>query len=172
MNKATIGGGCFWCIESVFEMLDGVESVVSGYAGGSVDNPSYRQVCSGTTGHAEVVQLHYDSSVISYEELLEVFFEVHNPETKDREGPDTGSQYRSIILYHSKDQKTTAEQKIQQLEEEPYDNIVTEVSELQKFYEAEKKHQDFFEKNPSSGYCQVQIPPKQSKVREKFGDKL
>lgn len=172
MEKATFGGGCFWCIESVFKMLDGVDEVVSGYAGGSVDNPSYRQVCSGTTGHAEVVQVHYNETVVSYEELLEVFFEVHNPETEDREGPDIGSQYRSIILYHNKDQKEMAEQKIQQLEEDKYDRIVTELSELQDFYKAEDKHQDFFEKNPSSGYCQVQIPPKQSKVKKKFEDKL
>lgn len=172
MEKATLGGGCFWCIESVFKMIDGVQKVVSGYAGGSVDNPTYRQVCSGTTGHAEVVQIHYDESIVTYDELLEIFFEVHNPETKDREGPDVGSQYRSIILYHDKEQQTIAEEKIQEMEGSLFDNIVTEVSELEKFYKAEEKHQDFFEKNPNSGYCQVQIPPKQSKVEKKFDDKI
>lgn len=172
MEIATFGGGCFWCTESVFKSINGVKEVVSGYAGGSVDNPSYRQVMSGETGHAEVVQIHYDKSVISYEELLDVFFEIHNPETKNKEGPDIGSQYRSIILYHTQEQRAIAEEKIEEIEGTLFDNIVTEVSELKTFYRAETKHQDFFEKNPNSGYCQIYIPPKKSKVEKKFNDKV
>ena len=168
-QTATVGGGCFWCIEAVMQSIESVESVVSGYAGGSVEDPSYRQVCGGRTGHAEVVQVTYDESEITYKEVLEVFFAVHNPETKDRQGPDVGSQYRSIILYNSEEQERVAEEVIERFESDGvYDNIVTEVSPLEHFYVAEDKHQDFYEKNPNYPYCQAHIPSKLKKLEEKF----
>ncbi len=171
--QATFGGGCFWCVEAAFERVRGVESVVSGYAGGHADDPSYREVCNGTTGHAEVVQVTYDTDEISYEDLLEVFFTMHNPETKDREGPDTGSQYRSIVLYHDESQKEAVESYIDELESSgEYDNIVTEVEPLETFWEAEEKHQDYYEKNPNQPYCAMQIPPKLEKLESKHRDKL
>jgi len=172
-ETATFGGGCFWCIEAAMQELRGVESVISGYAGGHVENPSYREVCAETTGHAEVVQVEFDPDAISYLELLEVFFKVHDPTTKDREGPDVGSQYRSIVLYHDADQREQVEGFIERLEREVYDSpIVTEVEPLDAFYEAEEKHQDYYEKNPSQGYCQVQVRPKVQKVREEFAEML
>lgn len=170
MQKATFGGGCFWCIEAVFQEVEGVNKVVSGYAGGSVEDPSYKQVCSEVTGHAEVVQIEFNEDTVSYEELLEIFFEIHNPETKDREGPDIGSQYRSIVLYHDDRQMEVVKNKIEELESEEYNNVVTEISELSEFYVAEEKHQDFYEKNPNYPYCQMHIPPKLSKLSEKFPD--
>jgi len=166
---ATLGGGCFWCIVAALKELRGVQAVTSGYAGGSTSNPTYREVCSGTTGHAEVVQVEYDPAEISYLELLEVFFKVHDPTTKDRQGPDVGSQYRSIVLYHDDEQKEQVEGFIERLNEEVYDDgIVTEVESLSRFYEAESKHQDYYEKNPADGYCQIQVEPKVEKVREEF----
>jgi len=174
MEQATLGGGCFWCLEAVYQEVEGVESVVSGYAGGHVPNPGYRQVCTGTTGHAEVTQITFDPDVISYRTLLEIFFTIHNPTTKDREGADVGPQYRSIILHHDADQKATAEAVIADLEDEGVfsDPIVTEVEPLDTFYEAEAKHQDYYRSNPSQPYCQSVISPKVSKLRQKHADKL
>ena len=171
---ATFGGGCFWCVEAVFEEVEGVESVTSGYAGGHVADPSYEEVCRGTTGHAEVVQVDYDPDVVSYRDLLEVFFAVHDPTTEDREGPDVGSQYRSAVYYHDEAQREAVESYVEELESEGvYDDpIVTEVEPLDAFYEAEEHHQDYYEKNPNQPYCAMQIPPKLSKVREKFGDRV
>ena len=158
--------------------LRGVEEVTSGYAGGHVENPTYEQVCSETTGHAEVVQVTFDPDVISYRELLEVFFAIHDPTTEDRQGPDIGSQYRSAIFYHSDEQRETAEALIDAFEREGvYDRVVTEVEPLDAFYEAEEYHQDYYEKvqagdpNTNSGYCHLYVPPKLEKVREKFADK-
>jgi len=173
-EKATLGGGCFWCLEAVYQEVDGVQTVVSGYAGGDVPNPSYRQVCSGTTGHAEVVQLTYDADVISYRDLLEIFFTIHNPTTKDREGADVGPQYRSIILYHDEAQRETAGALIDALGADGVfgDPIVTEVEPLTTFYTAEEKHQNYYKSNPSLPYCQSVITPKVTKLRQKHADKL
>ena len=166
-NKIAIfGGGCFWCVEAAFEMLDGVKDVVSGYAGGSTESPTYEQVCSKTTGHAEVVQIRFDPDVISYGKLLDLFFKMHDPTTPNRQGADVGSQYRSIILYHDAEQKREAESIIGKLKDEKvYDEpIVTEVTALQKFYTAEKYHQDYFEQNSTQPYCQMVIKPKLKKL--------
>ncbi|GAB7017279.1 peptide-methionine (S)-S-oxide reductase MsrA [Halostagnicola bangensis] len=170
MAQATFGGGCFWCVEAAFEQLDGIESATSGYAGGDTDTPTYREVCSGTTGHAEVVQLEYDPETVSYEKLLEVFFTIHNPTTRDREGPDVGSQYRSAIYAHDDEQLELAESFVEALEAEGgYDDpIVTEIEPLETFYEAEQKHQNYFEKNPNDAYCSMHAAPKMEKVRERF----
>ena len=172
--QATFGGGCFWCIEAPFKELAGVHEATSGYAGGDTDDPSYREVCSGTTGHAEVVQIEYDPDEISYVDLLEVLFTVHDPTQLNRQGPDVGSQYRSAIFTHSESQQEQAEAFIEELEAEGVydDEIVTEVEPLETFYEAEAKHQDFYERNPTQSYCSFHIPPKLDKVREKFGDRL
>jgi len=174
MKKATLGGGCFWCLEAVYDGVDGVDAVVSGYAGGDTPNPSYRQVCSGTTGHAEVVQVSFDPDVVSYRDLVEIFFTIHNPTTKNRQGADVGPQYRSIILYHDQAQKETAEQIIDELEADGVfsDPIVTEVEPLDTFYEAEEKHQDYYRRNPGLPYCQAVIEPKLSKLRKKHAAKL
>ena len=171
---ATFGGGCFWCIEAPFEELRGVESVTSGYAGGHVEDPTYEAVCRGETGHAEVVQVAYDPDVIGYDELLEVFFTVHDPTQLNRQGPDVGSQYRSAIFSHGEAQREAAETFVEVLEDESaYDDpIVTEIEPLDTFYEAEAHHQDFFEKNPNQAYCRMHIPPKLEKVREKFAEKV
>jgi peptide-methionine (S)-S-oxide reductase len=173
-HRATLGGGCFWCLEAAYEEVDGVSQVVSGYAGGHVPSPSYRQVCSGTTGHAEVVQLTYDPSVVGYRDLLEIFFTIHNPTTKDREGADVGPQYRSIILHQNDEQKETAEMLIDDLEANGVfrDPIVTEVEPLDTFYRAEEKHQDYYERNSSQPYCQSVISPKVATLRKKHADKL
>lgn len=171
--KATLAGGCFWCIEAAFDRVRGVEKTVSGYCGGHTENPTYRQVCNGTTGHAEAVQITYDPDAVSYRELLEVFFDIHDPTTEDREGPDVGSQYRSAVFYHDEQQRETAEDYIEELEESgQYRNIVTEVSPLETFYRAEENHQNYFEKNPDKPYCRMQIPPKLKKIEEKHRDKL
>ena len=167
-ETATFGGGCFWCIEAAMKELRGVEAVTSGYAGGSTSSPTYEEVCSGETGHAEVVQIEYDPAEISYLELLEVFFKVHDPTTKDRQGPDVGSQYRSIVLYHDDDQKRQAETYVEALDSEYEDDVVTEVVELETFYPADASHQNYFEKNPTDAYCQMHAQPKVEKVREKF----
>jgi peptide-methionine (S)-S-oxide reductase len=171
---ATLGGGCFWCLEPVFEELEGVQDVVVGYAGGDVPNPSYRQVSTGTTGHAEVVQITYDPAVISYRELLEVFFSVHDPTTLNRQGPDVGPQYRSIILYHDDAQREAAEEVIRELEESHVweGRIVTEVAPLEAFYRAEEYHQEYFHKNPEQAYCRVMIAPKVAKFRKRFVARL
>ena len=172
LERATFGGGCFWCVEAALKPLDGVEHVVSGYAGGHAENPSYEAVCRGTTGHAEVVQVAYDPDEISYPDLLEVFFTIHDPTTEDREGPDVGSQYRSIVLYHDDQQREIVEAFVVELEESgAYDgSIVTEIEPLETFYEAEEKHQDYFEKNPQDAYCRMHAAPKVEKVREQFTD--
>ncbi|KAB1185086.1 MULTISPECIES: peptide-methionine (S)-S-oxide reductase MsrA [Haloferax] len=171
-KSATFGGGCFWCIEAAFKELDGISSVTSGYAGGSVENPTYEQVCSGNTGHAEVIQVEYDPAVVGYDELLEVFFAVHDPTQLNRQGPDVGTQYRSIVLYHDDDQQRQAAAYIEALDESYDDDVVTELEPLETFYEAETYHQDYFEKNPNDAYCRFHASPKIEKVREKFADKL
>lgn len=174
LDCATFGGGCFWCLEAAFEELDGVESVVSGYAGGDTDEPTYREVCSGQTGHAEVVQIEYDPETIGYDELLEVFFAIHDPTQLNRQGPDVGSQYRSIVLYHDDDQRDRAEAYVDALETDGgYDNpIVTEIEPLEVFWRAEENHQDYFEKNPRDAYCRMHAQPKVEKVRERFESKV
>jgi peptide-methionine (S)-S-oxide reductase len=169
---ATVGGGCFWCVEAAFKEIDGVSRVTSGYAGGHVDDPGYREVCSGNTGHAEVVQVEYDSERIGYDEVLEIFFSVHDPTQLNRQGPDVGTQYRSIVLYHDEEQREQAAAYIEALDEEYDDEVVTELDELETFYRAEEKHQDYFDKNPNDAYCRMHAQPKVEKVREKFESKL
>lgn len=171
---ATLGGGCFWCLEAVYQPLQGVEEVVSGYAGGHVENPTYRQVCSKTTGHAEVVQVTFDPAVITYRELLEIFFAMHDPTTPNRQGADVGPQYRSIILYHDAAQKQTAEAVIADLEaQDVFDApIVTEVEPLDTFYPAEEEHQDYYARNAWQPYCVAVIRPKVAKLRKKYAEKL
>ena len=173
-ETATFGGGCFWCVEAAFEQLAGVTDVTSGYAGGHVEDPTYREVCNGTTGHAEVVQVEYDADELAYEDLLEVFFKVHDPTTLNRQGPDVGEQYRSIILYHDDDQRDLAEAFVEELEAaDAYEGeIVTEIEELDVFYRAEDKHQNYFEKHPNQAYCSVNVAPKVAKVREEFAEKV
>jgi peptide-methionine (S)-S-oxide reductase len=174
MEVATLGGGCFWCLEAVFVELNGIERVESGYAGGSVPNPSYEAVCAGTTGHAEVVQVTFDSQVISFKEILQVFFTIHDPTTLNRQGADVGTQYRSAIFYHTPEQQATAAQVIQELSaagiwKAP---IVTEVVPLTEFYRAEDYHQEFFQRHPEQLYCQFVISPKVAKFRKEFLAKL
>ncbi|MGM0447084.1 MAG: peptide-methionine (S)-S-oxide reductase MsrA [Methanobacteriota archaeon] len=173
-ETATVGGGCFWCVEAAFKELDGVESVTSGYAGGHADDPTYREVCTGNTGHAEVVQVEYDPDALSYEDILEVFFTVHDPTQLNRQGPDVGSQYRSIVLSHDDEQRRLAEEYVAALDEEGgYDDeVVTEIEPLETFYRAEEKHQDYFEKNPADAYCTMHAQPKVEKVRERFREKV
>jgi peptide-methionine (S)-S-oxide reductase len=171
---ATLAGGCFWCLEAVFLRLRGVQRVASGYAGGHVDQPTYRAVCTGTTGHAEVVQIDFDAQEISYAELLEVFFAIHDPTTLNRQGADVGTQYRSAIFYHDDAQKQEAERIIRELTAQQVwdDAIVTEVVPLTRFYPAEDYHREYYDRNPEQGYCQVVISPKVSKLRSKFADRL
>ena len=171
---ATFGGGCFWCTEAVFEEVKGVRHVISGYAGGKIINPSYREVSRGVTGHAEVIQLEYNPQIISYQEILEIFFKTHDPTSLNRQGADIGTQYRSVIFYHSEDQKSTAATLIKKLEKEgKYDNpIVTKVEPFVNFFIAEDYHQDFFKKNPNHGYCSVIIQPKVNKLYKDFSEKL
>ena len=171
---ATLGGGCFWCLDSIYRQLKGVESVVSGYAGGTKPNPTYREVCGGNTGHAEVVQITYDPSQISYRDLLDVFFTIHDPTTVDRQGGDIGPQYRSIILTHSDEQARVAREAIADVTAEGVwdDPIVTRVEPLTTFYPAEPYHQDYFANNPNQPYCQVVIAPKVAKFRRKYLEKL
>ena len=173
-EAATLGGGCFWCLEAVFEQLRGVEKVVSGYSGGTVVNPSYQQVSTGTTGHAEVVQITYDPQIIAFKELLEVFFAIHDPTTLNRQGADVGTQYRSAIFYHSQEQKTIAEKVVQELEAaQIWDApIVTEITSFAAFYRADDDHQEYFRRNPGQAYCQVVIAPKVAKLRRRFLEKL
>lgn len=163
-EEAIVGGGCFWCIEASFKQLESVEKVTSGYAGGDTENPTYRQVCSGGTGHAEVVKIEYDEEETSYREILKRFFRVHNPATKNKQGPDRGSQYRSIILYKNENQKDNAEEVIDEVSEDYEKEIVTEVKKLNQFYKAEEKHQDYFEKNPDDAYCTMHAEPKMKKI--------
>jgi len=171
---ATLGGGCFWCLEAVYEQLKGVKQVVSGYAGGHIDNPTYKQVCTGTTGHAEVVQITFDSQVVTYEDLLNVFFTIHDPTTLNRQGADVGTQYRSAIFYHDAEQRKIAQAKIQELAASGLwsDSIVTEVEPLDTFYRAEDYHQGYFQRNPDQGYCQFVIAPKVAKFRKQYLEQL
>ncbi|MDX2443061.1 MAG: peptide-methionine (S)-S-oxide reductase MsrA [Bacteroidales bacterium] len=171
---ATLGAGCFWCVEAIYEDLKGVESVVSGYSGGEQKNPTYQQVCSGFTGHAEVCQISFDPQIISFEEILEVFWEVHDPTTLNRQGADIGSQYRSVIFYHSEEQKKLAEESKSKADASGgfKDPVVTEISEFNGFYTAEKYHQDYFLNNPNQPYCSVIISPKVKKFRKQFKDQL
>lgn len=173
-ETATLAGGCFWCLEAVFDDLKGVLDVVSGYSGGKSVNPSYEQVCGGMTGHAEVVQVVFDPAQLSFHDLLEVFFTIHDPTTVNRQGADVGTQYRSAIFYHSPEQKETAEQVIRELTEADVwgKPIVTEVSPISVFYPAEAYHQEYFARNPNQGYCRVIIAPKVSKFRQKYLDRL
>jgi peptide-methionine (S)-S-oxide reductase len=166
----TLGGGCFWCLEAVFNEMEGVINVVSGYAGGHQHDPDYQSVCRGTTGHAEVVQITFDPQIIQYKVILEVFFSVHNPTTLNRQGVDEGPQYRSVIFYHSNDQKEIAKEVIKVMEIEGIwsNPIVTELNPFEKFYPAEDYHQDFFKRNPDQGYCMAVINPKMVRFRRKF----
>ena len=171
---ATFGSGCFWCTEAVYERVKGVLSVTSGYAGGKIDNPSYEEVCSGSTGHAEVIQLAYNPDIISYDELLEIFWKTHDPTTLNRQGADVGTQYRSVIFYHSDDQKHKAENYKSELNKAGIwkDSIVTEISPFTNFYPAEKYHQNYYEQNPNQGYCSFVITPKIEKFEKIFRTKL
>lgn len=173
-ETATFGGGCFWCTEAIFTSLKGVETVESGYSGGKTKNPTYQEVCTGETGHAEVIQITFDPKVISFRELLEVFWETHDPTTLNRQGADRGIQYRSAIFYHSTEQKEIAEKYKAELNKENVFNgpIVTEITPFDKFYKAENYHQDYFANNKSQGYCQMVIVPKIEKFRNIFKDKL
>jgi len=171
---ATLGGGCFWCLEAAFDQVRGVEEVVSGYSGGFVVNPTYRQVCDGKTGHAEVTQLTFDPAVITFREILEIFFALHDPTTLNRQGGDVGPQYRSAIFYHSPEQKATAQAVIAELTAaEVFDRpIVTELTGVTRFYPAEDYHREYFSNNPNQPYCQAVVSPKVAKMRRKFAEKL
>ncbi len=171
---ATFGNGCFWCAEAVFEEVKGVIDVVSGYSGGTVINPSYREVCTGRTGHAEVVQIKYNPEVVSYQELLDIFFKTHDPTSLNRQGADVGTQYRSVIFYHNEDQKNLALATIRRLDDShTYSHkIVTQVQPFTNFYMAEDYHQDYYKKNPDYGYCSVVISPKLHKFRQNFSEML
>jgi peptide-methionine (S)-S-oxide reductase len=174
METATFGAGCFWCVEAVFQDLKGVQSVVSGYSGGTTKNPTYKQVCTGTTGHAEVCQITYDPAVVSFPELLEIFWKTHDPTTLNRQGNDVGTQYRSAIFYHNDDQKRLAEHYKKELDASGAfgSRIVTEIVPFTNFYKAEDYHQNYFNQNPNQAYCQFVIQPKIEKLRKVFRDKL
>jgi len=169
-EKATLAGGCFWCLEAVFELVQGVTGVKSGYAGGTTSNPTYDQVCSGMTGHAEVVQVTFDPSVISFDQILDVFFTIHDPTTLNKQGNDVGTQYRSAIFYHTPEQKAAAEKKIKELTDAKLWShpIVTQIEPISVFYPAESYHQEYFARNPYAGYCQVVVAPKVAKARKHF----
>ena len=173
-EQATLAGGCFWCLEAVFQALRGVKTVVSGYTGGMVRNPSYREVCGGETGHAEAVQVTFDPEQISFEDLLEIFFAFHDPTTLNRQGPDVGTQYRSAIFYHSEAQRRTAEEVVAALTAEGVfaSPIVTELVALDQFFPAEEYHKDYYARNPNQAYCQATIAPKIAKLRSKYRDRL
>ncbi len=174
MKKATFGAGCFWCVEPIFEEVDGVLTVDTGYSGGDIENPTYEQVCSGKTEHAEVVQLTYDPERVSYEKLLKVFWSLHDPTQVDRQGADVGRQYRSVIFYHDQEQKDLAESYKAELDASGAwgSPIMTEIAPFKGFYKAEENHQDFYRRNPQSAYCQMVIVPKLEKFREVFGEKV
>jgi peptide-methionine (S)-S-oxide reductase len=174
LEEATLAGGCFWCLEAAFQLLRGVEHVQSGYAGGHVPNPSYELVCTGTTGHAEAVQIAFDPSAIGYRDLLDIFFTIHDPTQLDRQGPDVGTQYRSAVFYHSEDQREAAERAIADFTAAGTweGEIVTQVVPLDRFYPAEAYHDDYFRRNPNQAYCRVVVAPKVAKVRKRFLDKL
>lgn len=168
---ATLGGGCFWCTEALFQMLPGVKAVVSGYAGGHTENPTYKQICQGDTGHAEVIQIEFDSQKVSYDTILATFWEAHDPTTLNRQGADVGTQYRSIILYHTEAQKAAAEKSKAAAQKEFSQPIVTEIVPLKKFYKGEDYHQDYYRNNPNQGYCRAVIRPKVEKFEQKFKGK-
>ena len=170
LQTATLAGGCFWCLEAVYDEIKGVQGVESGYAGGQMDNPNYREVCNGDTGHAEVVQVHFDPSIVSYRDLLNVFFAIHDPTNLNRQGADVGTQYRSAIFYHDEEQKKIAEELIKDLNaQQIWDRpIVTQVEKLDKFYMAEDYHQEYFARNPYQPYCMAVVAPKVSKFRKHF----
>jgi len=174
LEVATVAGGCFWCIEAVFREVEGVESVVSGYTGGTTANPTYQQVCSDKTGHAEAVQVVFDPTKISYREILEIFFSVHDPTTLNRQGADMGTQYRSAIFYHNEQQKASAEQLIEELDKAHLwkKPIVTQIVPLDKFYPAEDYHREYFSQHPEQAYCQVVISPKVNKFRKQWAKRL
>lgn len=168
MEIAILAGGCFWCTEAVFKRLKGVSSVISGYTGGKTENPSYEEVCLGTTGHAEAIQINFDPKIISFEKLLEIFFALHDPTTLDRQGNDVGSQYRSAIFYHDVRQKEIAERLKSEAQQKFKDKIVTEIVPYNKFYEAEIYHKNYYDNNRSQGYCQIVIDPKLKKLFSEF----
>lgn len=174
LDTATFGSGCFWCTEAIFERVNGVVSVISGYSGGNIANPTYEEVCEGTTGHAECTQITFDPSIISYDELLEIFWKTHDPTTLNRQGNDVGIQYRSVIFYHNNEQKQKAEYYKEKLTDEKiWDKpIVTEITKFEKFYPAENYHQEYYENNPNQGYCVYVITPKVEKFEKIFKDKL
>jgi len=174
MELATFGSGCFWCTEAIFEKVKGVESVVSGYSGGKVKNPTYREVCTGNTGHAEVVQITYNPEIIAFKDLLEIFWKMHDPTTLNRQGADVGTQYRSAIFYHNDEQKKTAENYKKKLDEANiYKNpVVTEITKFESFYKADDSHQEYYENNKFQPYCSFVITPKMEKFKEIFKDKL
>lgn len=174
MQKVTLGAGCFWCVEAIYKALKGVEEVMPGYSGGKIANPTYREVCSGLTGHAEVIQLTYDEASIDFKEILEVFFKTHDPTTLNRQGADVGTQYRSAIFYHNESQRKVAEQVIRELNESAAfdDPIVTELTEFEAFYPAEEYHKNYYQNNPEAGYCQMVVRPKVEKFKQVFGDKV
>lgn len=169
---ATFGGGCFWCVEAIIQRLNGVEKVVSGYAGGATENPDYKSICTGTTGHAEVIQVSFNEEVISYKDLITIFMTSHDPTTLNRQGADKGTQYRSIILYHDDEQQATAAQVLEELKDAFNDPIVTELVPLTVFHDAEKYHQDYYNQNSSAGYCRIVIDPKVKKLRDKYANRL
>ncbi len=171
---ATLGAGCFWCVESIFNELRGVRTVVSGYSGGKTENPTYADVCTGTTGHAEVINVEFDPNIISFDDILRIFFSVHDPTTKDRQGYDTGTQYRSAIFYHSKEQEEIAKRIVEEIDASDLwkDPIVTEIVPFEKFYPAEENHQDYYVNNPNQPYCRSIITPKILKFRREFADRL
>lgn len=173
-EEATFGAGCFWCTEAIYERVEGIVDVEAGFSGGDVKNPSYREVVSGKTGHAEVARIKYDPDVISYEELLEVFWHTHNPTTLNRQGADVGTQYRSAIFYHNEEQKRIAEKSLEKTDNSDLwdDPIVTEISPLENYYTAENYHQNYYENNPNAGYCQVVIAPKVKKFKQEFSHLL
>lgn len=174
INKqlATFGGGCFWCVEAVIQRLNGIDSVVSGYAGGHTPNPNYKAICTGTTGHAEVVQVTFDADTISYDDLIRIFMTTHDPTTLNRQGADKGTQYRSTIMYHDDEQKAIAESVVARLKDHFVDPIVTEIVPLERFYPAEKYHQNYYNRNDHVGYCRVVINSKIKKLRDQYADRI
>ncbi|SFV51129.1 Peptide methionine sulfoxide reductase MsrA [hydrothermal vent metagenome] len=172
MREIVLGGGCFWCIEAVMRRVKGVKEAISGYAGGKREDPTYQQVCSGATGHAEVVKVIYDENEITLDELLDIFFAIHDPTTLNRQGADAGTQYRSVVYYENEEEKKAIEAAIERAQREHSDPIVTEVSPKPKFYKAEPYHQNYYDQNPMQGYCQVVIRPKVQKFLTKFSDKI
>ncbi len=170
-ETAIIGGGCFWCVEAQYKMLKGVKKAISGYAGGAVDNPTYKQVCEGDTGHAEVVQIEFDPAIIGYKDIIDLFWLAHDPTTLNQQGNDIGTQYRSTIMYLNEEQKKIAEASMAEAQKEQTGKIVTEIVPLKKFYSAEDYHQEYFANNPSAGYCRVVVGPKVAKFRQKLAEK-